>query len=84
MGKFLSNLKEDKLKGIKVTSFDTRVKLFIHGDAMNKILSNLKNVGAEVISEPQAFYVGGKQGPLLDGEDEKAVEWAKLLKESVS
>src|SRR5665647_580576 len=32
MDKFLSDLDKDQLKGIKAASFDTRVKLFIHGD----------------------------------------------------
>ena len=81
MQDFLANLKESQLKGIKATSFDTRVKLFIHGDAAKKIAKKLEEAGAEIIIEPEVFYVKGKEGPLFDGETEKATEWAKEIKE---
>jgi flavodoxin len=77
--RFLESLDDGCLRGMKATAFDTRVRLFIHGDAMNKINQRLKDVGADVI-EPHAFYVSGKEGPLITGETEKAVEWAKLIK----
>jgi len=80
MDAFLSDLSEGQLKGIKATSFDTRVKLFIHGDAMNKISEKLKSAGAEIIVKPQAFYVGGKETNLFAGEVEKASNWAKTIK----
>lgn len=80
MDEFLTSLKKDQLKGIKATSFDTRVKLFIHGDAMNKMSAKLKNAGAEIIVKPHAFYVQSKETVLFDGEVEKAKEWAKTIK----
>jgi flavodoxin len=82
MDKFLSGLDENQLKGIKAASFDTRIKLFIHGDAMKKISDKLKNAGAEIIVEPQAFIVQGKEKEtvLAAGEIEKAAGWAKLIK----
>ena len=80
MDKFLSDLDKDQLKGIKAASFDTRVKLFIHGDAMEKISDKLKNAGSEIIIKPQAFIVQGKETVLADGEIEKAVKWAKSIK----
>ena len=79
MGKFLASLSKDQLKGFKAVTFDTRVKIFFHGDAAKKISQKLKNAGAEIIVEPQVFYVKGKEGPLLEGEIEKAIEWAKML-----
>jgi flavodoxin len=80
MGKFLANLNKGQLKGVKAAAFDTRVKLFIHGDAAKKISKALENAGAEVIIEPQAFFVKGREGPLLEGEIEKASQWAKLIR----
>src|SRR5680860_98827 len=80
MDRFLSSLSKDQLKGIKATSFDTRVKLFIHGDAMGKIADKLKNAGAEITIKPQAFFVHGKDTTILfDGEIEKAAQWAKTI-----
>ena len=80
MSRFLSNINKGQLAGIKAASFDTRVKLFIHGDAMRKIEDKLKNAGAEIIIEPQAFYVQGKEAVLIDDEIEKAAEWARSIK----
>jgi flavodoxin len=80
MGKFLANLGKDQLKGFKAATFDTRVKIFFHGDAAKKIAQTLKEAGAGIIVEPQAFLVKGKEGPLIDGEIEKAIEWVKTIK----
>ncbi len=80
MGKFLANLNKGQLKGIKAAAFDTRVKLFIHGDAAKKIAKALENAGAEIIIEPHAFFVKGREGPLFDGEIERASEWAKSIR----
>ena len=80
MDEFLSGLNNGQLKGIKAASFDTRVKLFIHGDAMNKISEKLKNAGAEIIVKPQAFIVAGKETVLAGGEVKKATDWAKSIK----
>ncbi len=82
MQEFLSNLKSNQLDGIKATAFDTRVKLFIHGDAMGKVADSLKNAGAEIFVNPMPFYIEGPQANphLLKGEIEKAKEWAKNIK----
>jgi flavodoxin len=80
IGTILNNLGTDQLKDVKAASFDTRVKLFLHGDAANKISKVLKNAGAQIISSPEAFYVKGKEGPLFEGEVDRAKEWGKALK----
>lgn len=76
----LDSLKGNLNKGLKFATFDTRVKLFIHGDAKEKMAEMLRQAGAERIFESQAFYIKGKRGPLYSGELEKAVNWAKLIK----
>lgn len=82
MQEFLSGLKSDQLKGVKATSFDTRVKLFVHGDAMGKVANSLKSAGADICVNPMPFYVAGsKETPyLIDGEIEKAKSWAVSIK----
>jgi flavodoxin len=79
MQEFLAGLAPGQLKGIKVTTFDTRVKLFIHGDAAKEMAKRLRKLGAGIAAEPMPFYVKGKEGPLFEGEVEKAREWAKKL-----
>jgi len=66
--------------GIKFSTFDTRVKLFVHGDAKEKMAIMLKSAGGKLLFEPQGFFVKGKHGPLFEGELEKAANWAKLIK----
>lgn len=80
MGQFLASLTAGQLKGFKAASFDTRVKIFIAGDAAKKISQKLKKEGAEIIVPPQVFFVKGSEGPLLDGMIEKATEWATTIK----
>ncbi|MHB1377912.1 MAG: flavodoxin family protein [Candidatus Humimicrobiaceae bacterium] len=79
MGNFLTSLGREQLKGLKAATFDTRVKIF-HGDAAKKISQKLIEAGAEIVGKPQAFFVKGKEGPLVDGEIEKATKWAKSIK----
>jgi flavodoxin I len=88
---FLKKMSFKSLKGIRATSFDTRIALeninsglfrFIvnrGGYAANKIAKSLKKKGAKIVSLPQGFIVTGEQGPLKDGEIERAAEWAKSL-----
>jgi flavodoxin len=76
----LDSFKGKLKEGIKFSTFDTRVKLFVHGDAKEKIASSLRAMGGKQVFEPQAFFVKGKEGPLYPGEIEKAAAWANLIK----
>ncbi len=76
---FLNSLAPGSLKGIKVAAFDTRVRLFIHGDAAGKIDAQLVALGGKSAAPPTGFIVEGKEGPLAKGEIEKATKWAANL-----
>lgn len=76
---FLNSFKPNDLKNIQATTFDTRVKLFIHGDAKNKIAKFLENAGATIITQPEAFYVIGSKGPLFEGELDRASKWGQVI-----
>ena len=75
----LSAFGKGSLAGVKAAAFDTRVRMFIHGDAAKKITHALKAGGADIIAGPMPFYVKGSEGPLRDGEIEKAEGWARGL-----
>jgi flavodoxin len=79
-GKLLAALKTGELKGIKATSFDTRMRIFFHGDAANKIAESLRKAGAEIVAEPCGFIVEGREGPLANDAVSKAKEWAASIK----
>lgn len=77
---FLSNLKTLKLNKISAAAFDTRIRIFFSGNAAKRIGKSLVEAGAELITPPLAFYVKDKEGPLAEGEIEKAKSWAAHLK----
>jgi flavodoxin len=82
--KFLSKLKKNQLVGMKGASFDTRMgSIFPWNDAMKKISHVLQKAGAEIVVPPHFFTVKGKKGPLVEGEIEKAVTWARSIKEKL-
>lgn len=90
MLKFFSTLKTDTLKGVKVAAFDTRFEKNSHGVglkmvmsmlgfAAGKILGILENKGATRILDPEGFFVTGKEGPLKEGEIDRAKEWGREI-----
>ena len=80
------------LKGIKVAAFDTRVaigpktpgflklmvKLF--GYAAEPIARRLVRKGGAQVLQPAGFLVLESEGPLQDGELERAAAWVKGIK----
>ena len=79
LGAWLDALGPGSLDGVRTAAFDTRVKLFIHGDAAKKIEHALEAAGGQRAAEPTWYYVKGTEGPLLDGELEKAEAWGRQL-----
>ncbi len=64
------------LKGVKTAAFDTRIKSFISGNAAKRIQRALEKAGGETVVPAAGFYVKGSEGPLLDGETDRAGKWA--------
>lgn len=80
---FLSLLPNLK-KGIKVAAFETRINIFFSGSAADKVNKQLVKLGGKSVSEPGKFVVKGKEGPLKEGELEKAKDWAKQILEKIN
>ncbi|MFN2113559.1 MAG: flavodoxin family protein [Anaerolineales bacterium] len=89
---WLDDLPPDSLKGIRAAAFDTRftqekideIKLLsffvsIFGYGAKPIANRLSRKGAQLIAEPEGFYVGDTEGPLLEDELERAASWADSL-----
>ena len=82
MQAFLDRIGARALDGVKVAAFDTRmtVKLItIFGTAAPKIAKALAEKGGTQVGKPIGLYVKGGEGPLKDGEVERAAAWAKGL-----
>ena len=82
---FLNKLPESAIKGMNVAAFDTRFStklVAIFGYAAGKIAGSLKTKGGTLILPPEAFFVKSKEGPLKEGDLERAAGWAKRILES--
>jgi flavodoxin len=90
--RFLKSIPKNGLKGVKVAAFDTRftvseiekVRILaffvrIFGYAAKPIADRLESAGGELVIPPEGFYVGDTEGPLLEGELERAADWAKQI-----
>src|SRR4030042_2876844 len=79
---FLGKISEPTIKGIKATAFDTRFStrvVAIFGYAAGRIAGGLKRKGAVLVASPEGFFVKGTEGPLKEGERERAAVWAKQI-----
>jgi len=88
MREFLNKIPAGSLKGLSVAAFDTRFSKEGHGVglrilmsvlnfAAGRIAEALKKKGGNQIVEPEGFIVEGKEGPLKNGEIERATAWIK-------
>jgi len=89
--KWMKSLRPASLSGIKVAAFDTRisvadvnnrfltfmVKLF--GYAAKPIARAMVRAGGTLMAEPEGFYVAASEGPLKDGELERAAAWMQAI-----
>jgi flavodoxin len=89
--KFIGGIRKGELNGVQVTAFDTRLGIDempsrilppfvrIFGYAAKPIADSLKSKGGKLIAPPEGFLVKGMEGPLKDGELERAALWAEKL-----
>jgi flavodoxin len=79
------------MSGVKVAVFDTRIALetikskffrFVvntGGYAANTMAKQLTQRKATLTLAPKGFFVTGEQGPLKEGETDRALQWGKLI-----
>lgn len=78
----LDRLPPGALQATRAAAFDTRLSWFfvkLFGFAAPKIAAGLQGKGAVLASPPQPFFVKGREGPLKEGELERAAVWAKEI-----
>jgi flavodoxin I len=93
---YIKAMPATQLKNVKVAAFDTRIALEdmdnkaghffmkIFGYAAGPLTEQLKSKGGQVIVPGEGFYVNGTEGPLKDGELERAVAWAQKILKALS
>jgi flavodoxin len=93
---FLKSIPKNGLGGVKVAAFDTRfpvskieeigiLAFFVRtfGYAAEPIAKRLEKKGGELAVPPEGFYVGDTEGPLVEGELDRAADWAKQIIQQV-
>jgi flavodoxin len=97
MHEFLTCIPDGTLAGVRVAAFDTRADMdtltgalrlfgkFLDrlGYAAPKISTRLKTKGGLVVKPPEGFIVLGTEGPLREGELERAMGWATQIVEDL-
>ena len=88
---FLKSIPPGNLKGVKAAAFDTRIPnnsikspilrtlVKIGGYAADPIAKTLGQKGAALVLPPEGFLVKDTEGPLVDGEIERAADWARRI-----
>ncbi len=69
------------LENLPVAAFDTRYhrSRLLTGSAAKAIAKRLRKAGAALLLPPESFFVMGREGPLEEGELDRAREWAREL-----
>jgi hypothetical protein len=76
---WLSTLRTS-LARLGCAAFDTRIaKPRMPGSAARGIAKRLRRLGIGAVAPAQSFYVTGGQGPLVEGELERARQWGERL-----
>jgi flavodoxin len=77
----LEELSSEELRRLAVACFDTRFRLprLMTGSAARVMARTLQEKGVSLLVEPERFFVKGTQGPLRDGELDRAAAWARML-----
>ena len=88
---FLKQIPGNGLEGVMVAAFDTRVSLDdvdsailnvfvkLFGYAAKPIAKRLQRRGGNLVLEPEGFIVNGTEGPMKEGELERAAAWARQV-----
>lgn len=87
---FIKQLPANFLAGISVAAFDTRfeseekgvglrILMSVIRYAAQRIAKAMEKKGGILIAEPEGFIVENKEGPLKEGELERATKWASQL-----
>jgi len=90
---FIEGIPKDVSKGMKVAAFDTRMPeddvgkglrfiMKMGGYAAPRMAEALRKKGGNLVAPPEGFFVKDKEGPLKEGELQRAARWVKEIIET--
>ncbi|HEY47070.1 MAG: hypothetical protein AMJ88_12945 [Anaerolineae bacterium SM23_ 63] len=80
------NLPKRILRGKSVAAFDTSYRMspiLARFTASKKLAQKLRKLGGKRVVPPETFHVMEREGPLYEGEIERANTWAKAILERI-
>ena len=82
---FLDCIATTSLSEVSAAAFDTRYRKphLLTGSAAKRVAKRLRKTGASVDVPPQSFFVVSREGPLEEGELERAADWAHEILETL-
>ena len=79
---FLNNLQPNVLSGVRAAAFDTQYRSRLSGSAAKKIEKALRRQGCSIVAPAIGFFVTAREGPLAEGQLDRATAWAKQILEA--
>lgn len=78
---WVEDLSPDELSRLDVAAFDTRLSwpIFFSGSAAHSIANILERRRMRLLVPPESFIMQESEGPIAEGELERAARWAELL-----
>lgn len=79
--RFLANLRRRAFADVAAAAFDTRMPGPVRrtGAASDVIARGLEAGGCRLVVPPESFIVVGREGPLAEGEEARAIAWARTV-----
>jgi flavodoxin len=80
---FLEHIQDGSWSGLAAAAFDTRFRgpRLLTGSAARRIAQSLQKKGCSLLLPAESFFIKGTEGPLQDGEIERAAAWARLVRQ---
>jgi len=76
---FLGSIPRGALHGLPAAAFDTRYRKarWLTGSAARAVAKRLRKAGASLLLPGESFFVATREGPLQEGELQRATDWAR-------
>jgi menaquinone-dependent protoporphyrinogen IX oxidase len=86
MKALLKEIPKRALRGANVAVFETcyRNPRWQRGAAARKLARKARKFGGRLVAPAESFFVVGREGPLEEGEEERARQWAYTILEGMS
>ncbi|MFA5030078.1 MAG: flavodoxin family protein [Patescibacteria group bacterium] len=90
---FINTIPDKGLQGVRIAGFDTRFKESEQNFALRLLIKTIKYAAEKITASlaskggmnvvAEGFFVTGKEGPLVEGEPDRAEKWGASLLQSL-